>query len=81
MLVAPKKKSPPAPRAERDMLIRPLIDGALADALRYDAAVRGMKFEVELVRLLLTEHYRKVGWLEMGPDGDLAFRAPAPPAR
>lgn len=67
-----------AKKSEDKKLIRPYIDGGLADAIRYDAASRGMKSEVELVRIRLTDLYSQLGWLVMGANGELEFRRPPP---
>lgn len=63
---------------EKKLLIRPYIDGGLAEAVQYDAASRGMKSDVDLVRLRLTELYTQLGWLDVGTTGDLEFRRPKP---
>lgn len=71
MLMAKKAKQ------EDEGPIRPAIDGAIADAIRFDTRARGLRQHIDTIRLVLAEHYVKAGILKVGDDGELVFRKPS----
>lgn len=65
-------------KSEADKPIRPLIDGELGEAVKYETAQLGLRQPIDMVRLALTERYKKLGWLVPGEGGQLVFRMPTP---
>lgn len=73
MLTMAKK---PKPKADESGVLRAKLHGPVVECIRYEGRLLGILADVEIVRHVMTDRFRKMGWL-VPTDSGLVFRPPS----